>query len=208
MSVLHRVPRPAGLPWPACAAQRGGAGAWRRAQPAARLIAARRPRVRGPLLASRARSRPSPVWRCSPCSTPSCSPFRYSRNRRSASRSGARIPARAPGLDALFDAADPSKRHRRADRPRSGRDRGRGWGRHDACQRLSGRGTTRRAGRHGRGPHRRGLDHRRRHAGDAGRPDEPRQLHLLRPADRELDLRPVRAPPLRRWRSSSTSCSA
>ena len=39
---------------------------------------------------------------------------------------------------------------------------------------------------------------------DAGRADQPRQLHLLRPADRELGLRPVR---LRRlgaaWRSSA-----
>ncbi len=48
------------------------------------------------------------------------------------------------------------------------------------------------AGDHGRHPHRRGLGDRHRDAGDADRPDQPRQLHLQRTADAELGVGAVR----------------
>jgi osmoprotectant transport system permease protein len=57
-----------------------------------------------------------------------------------------------------------------------------------------------RAGDHGRRAHR-GLDHRSRDAVDAGQPDQPRQLHLRRPADRELGLCAVRLRRRRRTRA-------
>ncbi len=55
------------------------------------------------------------------------------------------------------------------------------------------------AGDHGRRAHRRRVGDRHRHAVHADRPDQPRQLHLHRPADAELDLRAVR---LRRRRGA------
>ncbi len=108
-------------------------------------------------------------------------------------RAGARLPALAAGAHALFDAADPAQRRRRPDRPRSGRDGSGKRGRHDvAATALPRRSAAGGAGRDGGNPHRRGLDHRSRDALHLGRPDQPRQLHLHRPADRELDLRAVR----------------
>ncbi len=106
---------------------------------------------------------------------------------------GARLPALAARAHALFHAADPAQRGRRPDRARSGRDGGRERGRHDvAAAALAGRGAAGGAGRDGGNPHRRGLDHRGRDPLDLGRPDQSRQLHLHRAADRELDLRAVR----------------
>ena len=71
--------------------------------------------------------------------------------------------------------------------------RGRARRRHDAAAvAVHGRAAARAAGDHGRHPHRRGLGDRHRDAVDADRPDQPRQLHLHRPADAELGVRAVR----------------
>ena len=76
---------------------------------------------------------------------------------------------------------------------RSGGDRGRARRRHDAAAvAVDGRTAAGAAGDHGRHPHRRGLGDRHRDALDADRADEPRQLHLHRPADAELGVRAVR----------------
>ena len=78
-------------------------------------------------------------------------------------------------------------------RRRSGDQRGRARRRHDAAAvAVHGRAAARAAGDHGRHPHRRGLGDRHRDAVDADRPDQPRQLHLHRPADAELGVRAVR----------------
>ena len=76
---------------------------------------------------------------------------------------------------------------------RSGGHRSRARRRHDAAAVADdGRAAARAAGDHGRHPHRRGLGDRHRHAVDADRADQPRQLHLHRPADAELGVRAVR----------------
>ena len=54
------------------------------------------------------------------------------------------------------------------------------------------------AGHDGRHPHRGGLGDRHRHAVDADRADQPRQLHLCGAADPELGVRAVRLPRRRR----------
>ena len=73
------------------------------------------------------------------------------------------------------------------------RHRGRARRRHDAAAvAVDGRIAAGAAGDHGRHPYRRGLGDRHRHALDADRADQPRQLHLHRPADPELGVRAVR----------------
>ena len=57
---------------------------------------------------------------------------------------------------------------------------------------VAGRVAAGHAGDHGRHPHLGGVGHRHRHAVDADRPDQPRQLHLRRPADAKLGVRAVR----------------
>ena len=106
-----------------------------------------------------------------------------------------RLPARGAGAGALFDAAGAAQHHhrpagRRAGNPGSGAGR-----RHDAAAiAVHGRTAAGAAGDDGGHPHRRGLGDRHRDAVDADRPDQPRQLHLCRPADPELGVRAVRLP--------------
>ena len=65
--------------------------------------------------------------------------------------------------------------------------------RHDAAAVADdGRAAARAAGDHGGHSHRGGVGDRHRDAVDADRTDEPRQLHLHRPADPELGVRAVR----------------
>ena len=105
-------------------------------------------------------------------------------------RAGARLPAVAAGADDLFDAADPAQRRHRPHRRRPRLCGGGRRRRHDAPPAPVPRRTALgRAGDHGRHPHRGGMDHRHRDAEHRRRPDQPRQFHLLRSADRELDLR-------------------
>ena len=64
--------------------------------------------------------------------------------------------------------------------------------RHDrAAVAHDGRAAAGAAGDHGRRAHGVRVGDRHRHAVDADRSDQPRQLHLHRPADAELDLRAV-----------------
>ena len=106
---------------------------------------------------------------------------------------GARLPALGAGAGALFDAAGAAQYGDRAQRRRSAPARRRARHRHDAGAIAAGdRAAAGPAGDHGRHPHRRGLGDRHRHAGDADRPAEPRQLHLHRLADAELGVRRVR----------------
>ena len=89
------------------------------------------------------------------------------------------------------------------------RDPGGGAGRrHDAAAIAVHGGTAAGAAGHDGGhPHRGGLGDRHRDAVDADRPDQPRQLHLRRPADPELGVRAVRLRlPPRCWRSRSINC--
>ena len=105
----------------------------------------------------------------------------------------ARLPAVGAGADALQHAAGAAEHHHRPARRRSGDQRGRARRRHDAAAiAVHGRAAAGAAGDHGRHPHRRGLGDRHRDAVDADRPDQPRQLHLHRPADAELGVRAVR----------------
>ena len=104
-----------------------------------------------------------------------------------------RFPAGGAGADALFDAADTAQHNHRTERRRPGAHRGRARRRHDEAASavrielplaapviMAGVRTAC------------GLDDRHGDAVDAGRPDQPRQLHLRRPADRELGARGVR----------------
>ncbi len=105
----------------------------------------------------------------------------------------ARLPAVGAGADALLHAAGAAEHHHRSQWRRSRHQGGRARRRHDAAAiARHGRAAAGAAGDHGRHPHRRDLGDRRRHAVDADRPDEPRQLHLHRPADAELGVRAVR----------------
>ena len=71
--------------------------------------------------------------------------------------------------------------------------------RHDAASVADvGRTAAGAAGDDGGHPHRGGLGDRHRDAVHADRPDQPRQLHLCRPADPELGVRAVRLPCRRR----------
>ena len=106
-----------------------------------------------------------------------------------------RIPARGAGAGALFDAAGAAQHHHRPARRRSRDPRGRAGRRHDAAAVAVHGGTAAgAAGDDGGHPHRGGLGDRHRDAVDADRPDQPRQLHLCRPADPELGVRAVRLP--------------
>ena len=106
---------------------------------------------------------------------------------------GARLSAVGAGARALLHAAGAAEHHHRARRRRSRRQAGRARRRHDAAAvAVHGRAAARAAGHHGRHPHRRGLGDRHRDAVDADRADQPRQLHLHRPADAELGVRAVR----------------
>ena len=117
----------AGLPGAARAAERGRACAWRRPQPAAGVVRSRHPRVRWPVLAVASLVQTIPGLALLALFYPlllALSACHEVHVRHGAS--GARLPALAAGPDALFDAADPAQRRRRAHRPRSGRDRGGG----------------------------------------------------------------------------------
>ena len=122
---------------------------------------------------------------------------------------GPRLPAVGAGARALQHAAGAAERGHRPRRHRSGRasEAAVGVGMTPRQSLLDGRAAARPAGDHGRRPHRRRLGDRHRDAVDADRPDQPRQLHLHRPADAELGVRAVRLRLRRRCsRSSSTSC--
>ena len=87
-----------------------------------------------------------------------------------------------------------ARRHRRRHARRGARA-----GAEAAANFVARRVAARHAGDHGRHPHRGGMGDRHRHAVDADRADQPRQLHLRRLADAELGVRAVR---LRRRRGA------
>ena len=166
------------------------------------IASRQRPVLRAALLGSPAWCRPFPAWRCSRCSIRCC--WRSPRCRERLFGKGFSALGFLPSVLALalysmlpvlrntvigLNGVDRSlRRGRRAssapDRPRS----------------LVGHRTAAgHAGDHGRHPHRGGVGDRHRHAVDADRADQPRQLHLRRPADAELGVRAVR---LRRRRGA------
>ncbi len=106
---------------------------------------------------------------------------------------GVRIFARGARACALFDAAGAAQHHHRPQRRRALDPRGRPRRRHDAAAIADvGRIAAGAAGDDGGHPHRGGLGDRHRHALDADRPDQPRQLHFRRAANPELGVRAVR----------------
>ncbi len=129
-----------------------------------------------------------------------CSVLSASARRRGAVGADARhrllragVPAGGAGAGALQHAAGgPEHHHRhhgRGPRDQAGGDRRR----HErAAVAAHGGAAAGAAGDHGRRAHSLGVGDRHRHAVDADRPDQPRQLHFHRPADPELGFRPVR----------------
>ena len=104
-----------------------------------------------------------------------------------------RLSAGGAGAGALFDAAGAAQHHHRAGRRRRCDPRGRGGSRHDAAAvAVAGRTAAGAAGDDGGYPHLGGVGDRHRDIVDPDRPDQPRQLHLCRPADPELGVRAVR----------------
>ena len=121
---------------------------------------------------------------------------------------GARLPAVAAGAHALQHAADPAEHHHRRARRRCVDQAGRHRRRHDADAVAAPGGAAARASDdHGRRAHGRCLGDRHCDALHRRRADQPWQLHLHRPADAELDLRPLR---LRRRRDPGAAgrCAA
>ena len=105
----------------------------------------------------------------------------------------ARLPALGAGARALFDAAGAAQHRDRLERHRSAPARGRALVRRGPlAAHARHRSAARHAGDHGRHPHLGGVGDRHRHAVDADRPDQFRQLHLRRPANAELGLGRVR----------------
>ncbi len=138
--------------------------------------------------ASPASSRRSRASRCSPSWCRSSPASARSRRGSPARRPEHRLPARDHRPHALQSPADPPEHGHRHPRRRPGDRRGRARRRHDAAPAAPPRRAAARLARdRRRHPHRDGLGRRHRDALDPGRRAEPRQLHLQRPADAQLD---------------------